>query len=46
MILKLNIIFNLNLMYPPLDEESRIEVIKNYYWPLYKIIELGMPIRI
>ena len=44
--LDLNSFFHLNLMYSSIEEASRISVIKNCYWPIFKIADLGIPIGI
>jgi len=46
MSLKLYTIFHLNLMYSSIEESSRKEVIDKCYWPLFKLVDYGIPIGI
>ena len=39
-------IFHLNLMYSSISISSRNSVIKNCYWPLLTLADMGIPIGI
>ena len=44
--LKFYTLFHLNLMYSSIDKNRRLDVIKNCYWKIFDLVDLGIPIGI